>query len=239
MSVDHGANLQALLARLSKTPVALAPRPVLETAPGESMTDAVCQELVFAYLVWEAGEKRARAVAAKLCETFVDLNEMRVCLPSELAAFFGQTYPRAAERAERMRASLNDIYDRQHAVTLVALVSMNKREARAYLESIEGIPPYVAARTLLLGLGGHAFPLDERLARVLMNENALADAGDLSAASAWLERQVRSGEAAGALAALEALCESSPAAESKPTKRPARGKPGTPRPRSGKGTQGA
>lgn len=238
MSVDPGANLQALLTRLTRSPVAAAPRPELEMSPGEAMTDAVCQELVWAYLVWEAGEKRARAMAGKLCESFVDLNELRVCLPSELAAFFGASYPLAAERADRIRASLNDIYKREHAVTLASLSSVSKRDARTYLESIEGIPPYVASRTLLIGLGGHAFPLDGRLMAVLAREGALPDGGDLHAAGAWLERQVRSGDAAPALHALEALAETSgtPAdAEGKAPRRPAQNA-GTPRSRGGKST---
>ncbi len=208
MSVDHASNLQSLLLRIALEPDKIVPRPELELAPGDPMTDAVCQELVWAYLVWEAGEKRARALTAKLCETFVDLNEYRVCLPSELASFFGSTYPKATERSDRMRATLNDIYNREHAVSLEALNAMNKRDARAYLDSLEGIPPYVAARTFLIGLGGHAFPLDERLLKILAKEEALAEVGDVATAASWLERQVRSGDAAPALVALEAHADS-------------------------------
>ncbi len=204
MSADPAANLQALLERIAIAPEDITPRPDFELTPGDPMTDPVCQELVWSYLLWEAGEKRARALAAKLCEAFVDLNEFRVCLPSELASFFGNTYPKSAERGDRMRATLNDIYNREHAVTLESLGEMNKRDARAYLDSLEGIPPYVAARTFLIGLGGHAFPLDERLMKVLSAADAIADADDIVAASSWLERQVRSGDAAPALHALEA-----------------------------------
>jgi len=207
MSADPGAKLAALLAGLAPGEEACA-RPELEIRPGEPMTDPVCQELVWAYLVWEAGPKLARAAMAKLCESFVDLNELRVCLPSELAAFFGTSYPLAMERGDRLRATLNDIFSREHAVTLASLPAMNKRDARAYLDSLEGIPPYVAARTMLVGLGGHAFPLDERLMAVLLREEALGEAGDIVSASGWLERQVRSGEAARALFALEAHADS-------------------------------
>lgn len=207
MSADPGAKLAALLAGLAPGEEACA-RPELEIRPGEPMTDPVCQELVWAYLVWEAGPKLARAATAKLCESFVDLNELRVCLPSELAAFFGTSYPLAMERGDRLRATLNDIFSREHAVTLASLPAMNKRDARAYLDSLEGIPPYVAARTMLAGLGGHAFPLDERLMAILVREEALGEAGDIVSASGWLERQVRSGEAARALFALEAHADS-------------------------------
>jgi len=218
MSVDHAANLQALLTRIAPAPESVQPRPEFELSPGDPMTDPVCQELVWSYLVWEAGEKRARALAGKLCESFVDLNEFRVCLPSELASFFGSTYPKAAERGDRMRATLNDIYNREHAVTLLTLSSMNKRDAKTYLDSLEGIPPYVAARTFLIGLGGHAFPLDDRLLKLLTKEEALAESGDVLAAMGWLERQIRSGDAAPALVALEAHSESPSAKKSAPRK---------------------
>lgn len=240
MSADPGAKLAALLARLAPGGEACA-RPELEIRPGEPMTDPVCQELVWAYLVWEAGPKLARAAMAKLCESFVDLNELRVCLPTELAAFFGTTYPRAAERADRLRATLNDIFSREHAVTLTTLLGMNKRDARTYLDSLEGIPPYVAARTMLVGLGGHAFPLDERLMAVLLREEALGEAGDIVSASGWLERQVRSGEAARALVALELHAEQAgparPAAGAKRAARPG-GRKSPPRTRARKGDPG-
>ncbi len=204
MAVDHAAKLQSLIKRLGTSEDADTPSyPRFQCKPDESMTDPVCDELIWAYLVWEAGEKRAGALAAKLCETFVDLNEFRVCLTSELTSFFGQTYPRAAERSDRMRATLNDIYNREHEVNLKSLTSMNKREAKSYLDSLEGIPSYVVNRTFLLGLGGHAFPLDERLLKFLTAENVITDDETVDSGSSWLERQIRSGDAAPAFIAIE------------------------------------
>ncbi|GAB5495689.1 MAG: hypothetical protein Phyf2KO_07690 [Phycisphaerales bacterium] len=204
MAVDHAAKLQSLIKRLGTTDDADAPTcPRFLCKPDESMTDPVCDELIWAYLVWEAGEKRACALASKLCETFVDLNEFRVCLTSELTSFFGQTYPRAAERSDRMRATLNDIYNREHEVNLKSLTTLNKREAKAYLDSLEGIPQYVVNRTFLLGLGGHAFPLDDRLLKFLTAENAIAEDETIDTGASWLERQIRSGDAAPAFIAIE------------------------------------
>lgn len=204
MAVDHAAKLQSLIKRLgTEADAPTSPAPRFFCKPDEPMTDPVCDELIWAYLVWEAGEHRAGAVASKLCESFVDLNEFRVCLTNELTGFFGQTYPRAVERSDRIRATLNDIFNREHDVSLTSLVSMNKREARAYLDSLEGIPPYVASRTFLFGLGGHAFPVDDRLLKLLVAEQALAETETIESAANWLERQVRSGDAAPAFLAIE------------------------------------
>lgn len=219
MSVDHASNLQALVKRLTSKADDAEPTQRFCVGPDDPMTDPICDELIWSFLVWEAGEKRAAALASKLCETFVDLNEFRVCLTGELASFFGPTYPKAAERADRMRSSLNDIFQREHEVSLKSLSSMNKRDAKAYLESLEGIPSYVVSRTLLLGLGGHAFPLDNRLLKLLASEQAIADSETVESGSSWLERQIRSGDAAPAFVAIEAWAASQTGARSKSTKK--------------------
>ncbi|PHQ81629.1 MAG: hypothetical protein COB69_03925 [Phycisphaera sp.] len=217
MSVDHGANLQSLIKRLAGegSPVAQERTQRFHCGPNEPMTDPICDELIWSFLVWEAGEKRAAALAAKLCESFVDLNEFRICLTSELVSFFGQTYPKNAERADRMRTSLNDIFRREHEVSLRSLAGLNKREAKAYLDSIEGIPPYVANRTFLLGLGGHAFPLDNRLLKLLAAEEAIAETETVASGAGWLERQIRSGDAAPAFVSLETWAAEQPTSRSK------------------------
>src|SRR5262249_53707688 len=122
----------------------------------------------------------------------------------ELAGIIGDRYPRALERASRLRSTLNEIYRREHAVTLGPAAALPKREARQYLESLEGMPPYVAARMVLLARNGHAFPLHHRLHQALRDEDAVP--GDLTTpdASGWLERQFRAGEAAPAYLLIEA-----------------------------------
>jgi hypothetical protein len=125
----------------------------------------------------------------------VDYNEMRVALVDELAGVLGERYPRAMERSARLRSSLNDLYKREHAVTLERVAGMPKRDARTFLESLEGMPPFVAARMILLSMGGHAFPLDERTHKALQEEGAVPADLMLADAAGWLERQFRAGEA--------------------------------------------
>ena len=81
---------------------------------------------------------------------------------------------------------------------------MSKREARAYLESLDGIPDFVAKRVLLTVLGGHCFPLDERLLGVLQ-EAGILDGESAEDASTKLERAIRAGESTSCFAALERL----------------------------------
>jgi hypothetical protein len=219
MSTDPAANLRKLFEKLA----AEAPTP--DTASRFTPTqiadhpfgDPVIEHLILAFLTWEAGEKRAATAPAKLAAHCVDANELRICLPSEIVGILGTTYPRAPERAERIRATLNDIFDREHDVTLAHLADLGKREARQYLDSLEGIPPYVAARTALLALDCHAFPADERLAKLLAAERCLPDDTPHADAPGWIERQVRAGEAGPMFIELEAW-----AADRKPAARGAK-----------------
>jgi hypothetical protein len=56
---------------------------------------------------------------------------------------------------------------------------------------------------LLVSLGGHAFPLDRRLHRVLSDAGAIEVDPYTEAAGQWVERQIRAGDALDAYLALE------------------------------------
>jgi len=213
-------NLTALLKRLERpqTGELVEGASVLTLPPvvGAPATDAdPVREPVYSLLLWEAGTTKATAAAKRLAEGVVDVNELRSCLEDEIVRLIGPRYPRAAERAARLRASLHQIYRDGNTVSLARLESMSKREARAYLEGIEGVPSFVSARVLLVNLGGHAFPLDRRLHRLLADEGAIEADPFSEGAGAWVERQIRAGEALDAYLALEQLAESSPASRRK------------------------
>jgi hypothetical protein len=126
-------------------------------------------------------------------------------LAEHFAAAFGERYPRGYERALRLRSSLHDVFNREHALSLGRIGELSKREARGYLESLDGTPAYVASRVFLLGLGGHAIPVDQRIADLLAEEAVLSDdVTDADSAASWLERQVRAGEAAHTATILQA-----------------------------------
>jgi endonuclease III len=163
----------------------------LEPSPA---TDAV-GELVFSYLLWDAPASRARAAFKRVMDHCVDYNDLRVTRPEELAALFGKTYPRVAERSRRLLMTLEDIYRREHVVALDSAVEMSKRDGRKYVESLDAIPPFVAARVCLAALGAHAFPVDDALLERLRAEGALSESDDASAVSSSLERAVKAGEA--------------------------------------------
>ncbi len=164
--------------------------------------------LVFSFLLWEASSAEAVEGWQRLREATVDDNDLRISLAYEIVEILGQRYPRGIERAERLRASLNDIYRREHAVSLARLGPLGKREQRGYIESLEGITPFVAARTLLLCFGVHGIPIDDRLSTRLVEAGAVEEGGDPNELSATLGRQVKADQAEAVHLAMIAFADS-------------------------------
>jgi endonuclease III len=167
-------------------------------------------EFLRSFMIWESSLTLAEARMARLLNGVVDCNEIRIFLPQELSEILGTDDPFSMERAMRMGSALNDLYEREHDVTVERLGEMNKREARSYLLSLEGVPPFVASRMLLLGLGGHAFPVDQRLVKLLAGEGVLSKNDTVESATNRLERVIRSGDAAQAYLAIEAWADRQP-----------------------------
>jgi hypothetical protein len=188
---DPAKKLHALIRRI-RGEYAKADQPPLDCCPDGH--DPLLWQLVFSFMCWEASTAKAAPATKKLHAAVIDYNELRVCLPDELVGMIGERYPRATERVQRLRATLCEIFRRENAVTIHHLPAMPKREARAYLESLDGLPPFVAARMMLLNFGGHAFPLDERIYHTLLEEHAIPE-GDFEELSSWLERTFHAGEA--------------------------------------------
>lgn len=165
--------------------------------------DTLLNELVVSMLLWEASAAHAAKAIERINEELVGLNELRVCLPEELSTIIGVRMPRSLERAQRLIAVLNEIYDRENALTLAKLREMNKRDAQEYLSSIDGLPPYAAARVILFGMDWHAFPLDERLAKMLSVEGVITPGDPVEQQNAQLERGVRASDSARAYSLIE------------------------------------
>lgn len=180
-SIDHAKALNALLRSLKSK---YAPE-------GELPQRTPLEELIYSFLLWEAPIAKADAAYRRLMNHVVDVNELRVCRPPEIIATIGKTYPLAEERAMRLKASLHEVYLREFAVSLDKCASLSKRDARRYLDTLEGMPPFVAARVVLLRLGGHAIPVDNNLLVRLIAKGVVEPEYDCARAEGILERHVK------------------------------------------------
>ena len=166
--------------------------------------DPLIDLLLYSFLLWESTPQRAATARADLHETVIDANELRVSMPDEIEAWIGLRDRVSRERAERLRASLNAIFRHEHAVTLQGLSMVSKREVRDYLDSLEGMTPFVAARVTLFGFQGHAIPVDRKLCTQLAREQVLKPGLPPEDAERWLERQIRASDAEQIVRVLEA-----------------------------------
>ncbi|MCB9845438.1 MAG: hypothetical protein H6811_05590 [Phycisphaeraceae bacterium] len=179
-------------------------RSVQPAPPAPPGTDAVLMELCWSYLVWDAGFAQAAGAVSRIFDEVFDFNELRVCTPDEVVGLLGTRYPKGPERAQRLLASLRAIFLLENGLTLARMLEIGKREARAYLDSLDGVPRFVSSRVMLLALGGHALPIDDRLCAYLEDAGLVEPGTAPEAAAAWLERRVRAGDAPSVYATLEA-----------------------------------
>ncbi len=202
MTADSTKKLNTLLRKLGALHAGLAAPSVMPEPPDEF--DAFVHQLIFSLLLWEASTGQARNAMKRLRDSVVDYNELRVCVADEVAHVLGEKYPLGLERSMRLRTILNDVYQRQHNISLKHLADLSKREARHHLEALAGCPCFVAARVCLLQGLGHAIPVDERLRDLLVQEQVLEEGTTAEAAASWLEHHIKAEEALSAALLLQA-----------------------------------
>lgn len=168
----------------------------LKGAPVHSSADPddLVALMIESFMLWESQTKPANKAYRALCGAFVDFNEVRVALPHETAGVLGQRYPRAHERCERLRATLNGVFYRQQALSLERLREEGKRDIRRYIESLEGMVPFVSARVLLLAFETHAIPTDGQLRALLISEGAADPSASVEELASWLARHIKASD---------------------------------------------
>jgi len=165
--------------------------------------DAVSQ-MVVGFLQWNATVKQAQGAYKRMMDTLVDLNELRVSHPHEIVEMSGVRYPLAKERAKRLNRALQEVYLREHCVSLTGLSNKTKKQARQYLDSLPGMVPYVAAQVMLLCFSGHAVPVDDVMLSGLKEERVVNPEATVEEVEAFLSRQIKASNAVQSHGALKA-----------------------------------
>lgn len=168
----------------------------------EPVTPDLVELFVHSYLLWQAPSADANAALARLKETFLDWNEFRVSLVSDLVEVIGAKYWRATDRMTRLRDAMNGVYRREHKVSLERLKALMKKDAVSYMDTLPGMVPFVANRVLLVGVDFHAVPLEEFGLQMLTQAGVLPAGAGLADASGWMARHVKAEEARDAHRAL-------------------------------------
>ena len=165
------------------------------------------EQMIIGILALDSSIAKAQAVYKKLRQQTVDLNELRVTPAIELAQMIADGVPLPKPKAQRIVDALNAVRRRQDTLDLDFLRQRGRREARDYLESLDGVGPTVAAHVVLFTLAGHAVPVDNLTLYVLRKEEMVDDDADIPAAQAFLERCISAARSGRVRSIDEPACE--------------------------------
>ena len=169
--------------------------------------DDVALELLKFILLEGSDEAGVRKAIRQIEDGFVDLNEVRVSFPREIAeALPGISHmDRKAARVTRM---FNAIFLRHNTMNWDFFRSMGVRELRHYFEKVDGGDQVLGAAAVMLLSEGHAVPADSDVRRVIDRLGLTDEGEDTAAVQAFLERVLRRSQGYEAWALLHRLAES-------------------------------
>ncbi|HEX4054361.1 MAG TPA: hypothetical protein VHX86_08855 [Tepidisphaeraceae bacterium] len=182
-ATKHGDELKQLFKRLSR-----------DGKPDPRPTFEALEALVRAAMSYDVSDSRAEDAMKAITKEFVDLNELRVATDLEIQEMLGVRYPAIEQRVAMITQCLNDIFEREHTMSLDRLKTVSKREARQFLRELPGIHPFVEAFIMLFTLEGSAFPLDDEMLSYLKDQEILDEETTLLDAQKFLENHLKSDE---------------------------------------------
>lgn len=169
-------------------------QPTVKDAETGEPTDPT-EQLIFAMLAVSSTPEQAGRAQRRLRERMVDYNELRVSSPAEISAMIRDLVPGSLDRSRALIDTLNAVYQSEHEVDLSRLRSMGIRDAKRYLEELDGVEAYAVASVLLWSLGGHAVPVSDRMLEVLREEEMIDPESDAGEVQSFLERHISASDA--------------------------------------------
>ena len=95
---------------------------------------------------------------------------------------------------QRLIDALQHLYDKENTLGMDRLDNMGRREARQYLESLNGMDEYAVATVMLWSLGGHAIPVNDAMLQTLCDEDLVNPDATRAEVQAFLERHISAAE---------------------------------------------
>src|SRR6476661_3237314 len=150
--------------------------------------------LVRAAMTFDVSDHRADDAIKAIEKEFVDLNELRVATDLEIQEMLGQRYPEIEKRVAMITQSLNNIFEREHTLSLDRLKTISRRDARQFLREFPEIHPFVEAYVMLFSFDGHAFPIDDEMLAYLKEQEILDEELPLEEAQKFIEHHLKAEE---------------------------------------------
>ncbi len=183
-TTKHAETLKSLLRKLMRE----------EKPPAREPVDAL-RTLVRAAMSFDVPDGKADEAMKAINREFVDLNELRVATDLEIQELLGARYPQIEKRVAMITQSLNNIFEREHTLSLDRLKSVSKKDARQFLRELPEIHPFVEAYVMLMAFDGAAIPVDDEMLRFLRDEGVLEEETSLEEAQKFLEHHAKGDDA--------------------------------------------
>src|SRR2546423_9109230 len=159
-------------------------------APPKEPQDAL-RALVRSAMSYDVPDHKADDAMKAIEREFVDLNELRVATELEVQEMLGQRYPKIEERVTMITQALNNIFEREHTLSLNRLKEISRRDARQFLRELPEIHPFVEAYVMMFAFDGHTFPIDDAILSYLRDEEIVDDDTTLEDAQKFVEHHLR------------------------------------------------
>ena len=190
-ATKHADELKSLLKRLLKEE---KPATKLETDP--------LHALVRGAMSFDVADAKADEAMRAIDREFVDLNELRVATDLEIQEMLGQKYPQIERRVQMITQSLNNIFEREHTLSLDRLKTLPKHDARKFLRELPDVHPFVEAYVMLFSLDAPCVPVDDDMLATLRDDGIVEADATLEDAQKLVEHTVKPEECYDAYACL-------------------------------------
>jgi len=193
-ATKHAEELRSIFKRLLK-----------EHKPETSDPQEPLRALVRGAMSYDVPDAKAADAVKAIEREFVDLNEFRVATDLEIQELLGTRYPQIEKRVAMITLSLNNIFEREHTLSLDRLKTIAKKDARQFLRDLPEINPFVEAYVMLFAFEGHATPVDNEMVAALIDEDILDEGTSVEDAQKFIEHNIKADEAADMYACLRKL----------------------------------
>src|SRR5436305_3740126 len=150
--------------------------------------------LVQGAMSYDVPDNKAETAMKAINREFVDLNELRVATDLEIQELLGVRYPAIERRVAMITQSLNNIFEREHTLSLDRLKTISRRDARQFLRELPEIHPFVEAYVMLFAFDGHCVPVDDETLEFLKGHNVLEESTSLDECQRFVEHHLKAEE---------------------------------------------
>jgi endonuclease III len=123
--------------------------------------------LVFAILCEHNTSQQAHTAFKRIREYFIDLNDIRVSRPEEIAETAGADTAVRIEDALKVISALKAVFDKYNMVTLTDVKKQGKKQIRDIISRFPGVSDFAADYCMLTAFDAHAIPLTDKMVEYL------------------------------------------------------------------------